>query len=88
MFGPELSLVIGLVGMTVNSPRLRLPVASLLQIIDVALITWVSTSTCWPLLTATLLMRFEKLCCIGYSVLIGLGVILLPLLQACIAHRT
>lgn len=54
----------------------------------VALITWVSTSTCWPLLTATLLMRFEKLCCIGYSVLIGLGVILLPLLQACIAHRT
>ena len=59
-------------------PRFPLLVASLSYILDAALVTWVSTSLWWPLLVAAPLMRFEKLFCIAYSILVGLGVLLVP----------
>lgn len=33
-------------------------------------------------------MRFEQLFCIAYSVLVALGMHVVPLLQVCIAHQS
>lgn len=61
--------------------RLYILAAPLSYVIDTALITLVNP-LCWALLLAALLIGSEQLSCIGFSALVGLGVLVASLIQA------